>query len=441
MLESHLVDLPTGRIMTVGEAGHRACVLFRQHGHYFATLLDPTDADGYDALCGESCIPTPEVLTVGLPPREEMVGRQVDCFARPLDGGAPFSGTELTVPVFADQPSGSERGLIVDNLHTGWLAIDALTPVGRGQSMLLVGPDGAGKTTIATGVVQASRLPGASPLHTIYGCISDDDGVRALQSGGVPVISLAPRMSGAGAVLPSIERYLAAATAVAIGEAYRDGGDDSLVILDELSAFRDLWQTAAELSASYDSQLRYVNGQHEITELRPYYSALVQRSAKLAAGGSMSVLTLIAAEAKHEDDAASDEGAQHSAIADGGYPLSVFEEEGYAAEALARLRKLTAYNVAITDEVLTKMQLPIPQAELQTASEDEDPNDRITGAAKAENRGAPVSPQRRHTEEMMSLSDGHILLDAGEFSRTDGDDAQLPAISPTTYDAAPSHRS
>ena len=152
----------------------------------------------------------------------------------------------------------------------------------------------------------------------------------------------------------------------------------------------------------------------------------------------MSVLTLITAEATDEGDAASDGGAQHAATAEGGYPLSVFEEEGYTADALARLQKLTAYNVAITDEVLTKMQLPIPQAELQTVSEDVDPNDRITGAAKAKNSVAPVSPQRRHTEEMMSLSDGHILLDAGEFSRTDGEDAQLPAISPTTYEAAPS---
>jgi hypothetical protein len=427
MLESNLLDLPTGRIMAVGEDEQKACVLFQQHGHYFATLLERTDDEGYDALCGQGCVPTPDVLTIGLPPREEMVGRQVDCFARPLDGGAPFSQSEITVPVFANQPSGSQRGLIMDNLHTGWLAIDALTPVGRGQSMLLVGPDGAGKTTIATGAVQASRLPGTPPLHTIYGCISDDDGVRALESLGVPVISLAPRVTGAAAMLPSIERYFAAATAVAIGEAYRDGGHDSLVILDELSAFRNLWQTAAELSASYDPRLRYLSGQHEITELRPYYSALLQRSAKLAGAGSMSILTLIAAEVTRCEDEASEQPTAES-----GYPLSVFEEEGYAADALARLGKLSAYNVPITDEVLKKMHLPIPEVELQSASADEDPQGTHT-SANAEARGAPVSPQRRHTEEMMSLSDGHILLDADEFLRSDGAEAQLPAISPTTY--------
>eukprot|EP01043_Picozoa_sp_COSAG02_P012494 COSAG02_NODE_482_length_21409_cov_126.131018_11_plen_499_part_00 len=437
MLESYLLDLPTGRIMSVGEGEQKACVLFQQHGHYFATLLERTDDEGYAALRGQGCVPTADVLTIGLPPREEMVGRQVDCFARPLDGGAPFSQIETTVPVFASQPSGSQRGLIMDNLHTGWLAIDALTPIGRGQSMLLVGPDGAGKTTIATGTVQASQLSGAAPLHTIYACISDDDGVRALESLGVPVISLAPRVTGAGAMLPSIERYFAAATAVAIGEAYRDAGHDSLVILDELSAFRNLWQTAAELSASYDPRLRYLTGQHEITELRPYYSALVQRSAKLADGGSMSVLTLIAAEATHCEDEAS-EGA-HPTTTESGYPLSVFEEEGYAADALARLQKLSAYNVLITDDILKKMQLPIPAAEVQPASADEVPQGKPT-SAKAEARGAPVSPQRRHTEEMMSLCDGHIMLDTGDFSQSSGVEAQLPAISPTTYAPTVSHQ-
>ena len=465
MLESHLLDLPTGRIMAVGDDEQKACVLFRQHGHYFATLLGHADDASYDALRGQSCVPTSEVLTIGLPPREEMVGRQVDCFARPLDGGAPFSEPEITVPVFADQPSGSERGLIMDNLHTGWLAIDALTPIGRGQSMLLVGPEGAGKTTIATGTVYASRLPAAPPLHTVYCCVSNDDGVQELESLGLPVISLAPRAAGAGAALPSIERYLAAATAVAIGESYRDGGDDSLVILDELSAFRDLWQTAAELSVSHNAQLRYANGQHEIMELRPYYSTLLQRSAKLADdGGSMSLLTLIAADAAPDSsgDAAGEDGedtASVAATAEGGYPLSVFEEEGYPAKALARLGKLSDYKIAITEEVLTKMKLPLPKAQLPTVTADDVAATAAAAAAAAaagniwvdgeEGRSwdvsevaAPLSPQRRHTEEMMSLSDGHILLDAGEFSRQDedgGEDPQLPAISPTTYAATRAH--
>lgn len=358
MLESYLIELPPGKIVHVGEEQHEACVLFKQHGHYFATLTNKkVDEEGYAALHGQGVVPTHDVLTVDLPPRAELVGRQVDCFAQPLDGGSQFSGVAVTVPVFADQASGSERGLIMDNLHTGWLAIDALTPIGRGQSMLLVGPEGTGKTTIATGAVLASRLPASLPLHTIYTCLSDDDGVQTLNSFETPVISLAPRAAGAGAAsLPSIERYLMAATAVAIGEVHRDNGEDALVILDELSAFRDLWQTAAEVSAEHDSVLRYANGQHEITELRPYYSHLIQRSSKLidtvvrdengevvekTKGGTMSVLTLIEADPPEDEPLSEEAGV--STTAEGGYPMSVFEEEGYASEALARLQKLADY--------------------------------------------------------------------------------------------------
>jgi hypothetical protein len=69
MLESYLHELPTGRLMTVGD--HKACVLFRQHGHYFATLLDQGETVSYDELRGADCTLTTEVLTIELPPTTE----------------------------------------------------------------------------------------------------------------------------------------------------------------------------------------------------------------------------------------------------------------------------------------------------------------------------------------------------------------------------------
>ena len=69
------------------------------------------------------------------------------------------------------------------------------------------------------------------------------------------------------------------------------------------------------------------------------------------------------------------------------------------------------------------MKVPIPQATLEstadvateTAGEDGGDSFFKEERREVEVLGAPVSPQRRHTEEMMSLSDGHILLDAAEF--------------------------
>ena len=146
----------------------------------------------------------------------------------------------------------------------------------------------------------------------------------------------------------------------------------------------------------------------------------------------MSILTLIAADAtQQETEKDTPSGAPTT---EGGYPLSIFEQEGYTADALARLKKLVTYNIPITDDVLSKMQLPIPEAEGQKQSEALSGDKASSGKPTKAPKDAPVSPQRRHTEEMMSLSDGHILLDAAEFSHSDGEEAQLPAISPTTYE-------
>ena len=369
MLESDLTELPTGRIVRVGAEERAACVLFRQHGHYFATLLGEGDGD---ALAGQACELSAESLTLPLPELGGLAGRAVDCFGAALDGGAALEAVRHA-PIFADQPSGSARGLIVDNLHTGWLAIDALTPIGRGQSMLLVGARGMGKTTLATGAVRALAEPRAPPTRVIYAELGGSDGADALRALGLAEpVTFVRRRSGAAALAPHVEEYIMAATAVAIGESYRDRGEEALVVLDELSSFRALWHAAAQMAAAHDGSLRYANGAHEITELRPYYSALLQRSAKLAVGGdsysterggrsgSLSLLTLVEADTEAVGQPQDEEV---TAVGEGGgYPLGAFTEAEFGAQAVARLAKLAEYRVPITDDVLAKMDLKLPAA-------------------------------------------------------------------------------
>ena len=52
----------------------------------------------------------------------------------------------------------------MDNLHTGWTAVDALTPIGRGQSMLVAGNLGSGKTTLAAETIATQLRRSSSPL-------------------------------------------------------------------------------------------------------------------------------------------------------------------------------------------------------------------------------------------------------------------------------------
>eukprot|EP01048_Picozoa_sp_COSAG05_P015449 COSAG05_NODE_1866_length_3934_cov_1.989048_2_plen_411_part_00 len=280
MLRSPYCELRTGTIVDLGNKNRQACVLFVQHGHYFATLLGGSeggvdDADG-SAFVGHSCEATGDVLCLDLPQPETLVGRTIDCFARSTDGGSEY-GTEATaVPLFASQPSGSQRGLIVDNLATGWLAIDALTPIGRGQSMMLVGPRGTGKTSIAVGCVETANAICEPQINCIYACM--DTAHNNSQSSSRALPALGDLASKATIVTPRVaavfsapvERYLMANAAVAVGELWRDRGADALVIIDEINAFHELWVAAATLAQAHDPSLRYENGKHEIMEMRPY---------------------------------------------------------------------------------------------------------------------------------------------------------------------------
>lgn len=86
------------------------------------------------------------VLEVPVGP--ELVGRVVDPFGRPLDGGDPIK-TKQTYRVERPAPGVLDRQHVHEPLMTGIMAIDATTPVGRGQRELIIGDRQTGKTAIA----------------------------------------------------------------------------------------------------------------------------------------------------------------------------------------------------------------------------------------------------------------------------------------------------
>lgn len=80
--------------------------------------------------------------------RDSVGGRVIDYAGAPLDGGKDLDRGDLR-PLFSSPPLQAEIKPIDQSLHTGTLAIDALTPIGRGQTMLLLGQRGTGKTSLA----------------------------------------------------------------------------------------------------------------------------------------------------------------------------------------------------------------------------------------------------------------------------------------------------
>lgn len=85
---------------------------------------------------------------VSVPVGKALTGRVVDALGRPLDGKGPVLTDEM-LPVEGFAPSIIERKNVCEPMQTGILAIDALTPIGRGQRELIIGDRKTGKTTLA----------------------------------------------------------------------------------------------------------------------------------------------------------------------------------------------------------------------------------------------------------------------------------------------------
>ncbi|MAT15798.1 MAG: F0F1 ATP synthase subunit alpha, partial [Planctomyces sp.] len=95
---------------------------------------------------GDEVKTTGELLSV--PVGQAMVGRVVDPLGNPLDGQGPIVTSERR-PVETPAPGVAERQPVKEPLQTGIKAIDAMTPIGRGQRELIIGDRKTGKTTIA----------------------------------------------------------------------------------------------------------------------------------------------------------------------------------------------------------------------------------------------------------------------------------------------------
>jgi hypothetical protein len=319
-----------------------------------------------------------------------------------------------------------------------------------------------GKTTLAAGAVRAARVLSEPPVRCVVCELGSGDeeaeaeGAAAAAAAaltGAPVSGggddggdhgqlhtnvtvVAPTRQPSVVQAPVVERYLMAAVAMVVGEAWRDGGDDALVVLDEMGGtFRELWLGAATMAQRH-AGLCFENGRQEIIELRPFYSALLQRTAKLKAsptglgegGGSLSLLALVASDSA-APAASTGGGAEDpptvasptQPIANSrAYALSEFDPDQYGAAALARLGKLADYRVDITDEILLKLGLSPPR-------EGGHPDGEETAAGQPTAARRHHSSRALHIDEMMSLADGHIILDRRMFAA-----GLRPAINPTT---------
>jgi F-type H+-transporting ATPase subunit alpha len=189
---------------------------------------------------GEEVKSTGALLSV--PVGDELLGRVVDPLGQPLDGRGPIN-TAKRRPVEVIAAGVAERKPVHEPMQTGIKAIDAMTPIGRGQRQLIIGDRKTGKTAIAIDAIINQRDSGVKCFYVAVGQKeSTVAGVveKLRDSGAMDYTTVIV----AGASDPAPLQYIAPYSGTAMAEEYMFGGGHALIVYDDLSkqavAYREL---------------------------------------------------------------------------------------------------------------------------------------------------------------------------------------------------------
>ncbi|MCK6565147.1 MAG: F0F1 ATP synthase subunit alpha [Dehalococcoidia bacterium] len=226
---------------------------------------------------------------IEVPVGDALVGRVVDPLGNPLDGKGPIA-TSRTRPVERIAPGVTLRKSVNTPVQTGIKAIDAMIPIGRGQRELIIGDRSTGKSAIALDTIINQK---GGDLVCIYVAIGQKAGkvaqvVGRLEEAGAMAhtIVVAANASDAASL-----QYLAPYAGCAIGEEIMESGRDALIVYDDLSkhawAYRELSLLLRRPPGreAYPGDVFYL------------HSRLLERAAKLEAGGSLTALPIIETQA------------------------------------------------------------------------------------------------------------------------------------------------
>ena len=180
---------------------------------------------------GQTAKCTGRILEVPVGP--ELLGRVVDALGNPIDGKGAIN-TTLASPVEKVAPGVIARQHVDQPVQTGLKCIDSMIPVGRGQRELIIGDRQTGKTAIAIDAIINQQKSGIKCVYVAIGqkYSSVANVVRTLEEHGAMENTI---IVVAGASDPAPMQYIAAYSGCAMGEYFRDRGEDSLIIYDDLT--------------------------------------------------------------------------------------------------------------------------------------------------------------------------------------------------------------
>ena len=168
-----------------------------------------------------------------VPTGPELLGRVVDALGAPIDGKGPINASASS-PVEKVAPGVIARQHVDQPVQTGLKCIDSMIPIGRGQRELIIGDRQTGKTAIALDAIINQAQSGIKCIYVAIGqkFSSVANVVRTLEEHGALANTI---VVVAGAADPAPMQYVAAYSGCAMGEHFRDRGEDALIVYDDLT--------------------------------------------------------------------------------------------------------------------------------------------------------------------------------------------------------------
>jgi F-type H+/Na+-transporting ATPase subunit alpha len=234
---------------------------------------------------------TGRVLSVGV--GDAVLGRVIDPLGRPMDAKGPIQFEAQRV-LELQAPSVVNRQPVKEPLQTGIKAIDAMTPIGRGQRELIIGDRQTGKTAVAIDAIINQRdLWGTDrQVRCVYVAIGQKastvaEVVAALEANGALDYTV---VVNAPAAVPSALKFIAPYAGSAIGQHWMYKGEHSLIVFDDLSKQAEAYREISLL-------LRRPPGREAFPgDVFYLHSRLLERCAKLSdelGGGSLTGLPIV----------------------------------------------------------------------------------------------------------------------------------------------------
>ena len=235
---------------------------------------------------GQSVKATGNILQV--PVGDALLGRVVDALGNPIDGKGPLQGAE-TRRMEIQAPGITGRKPVHEPLQTGIKAIDAMTPIGRGQRELIIGDRKTGKTAVAIDTIINQKGLGVKCVYVAIGQKASTvaQTVATLEARGAmeyTVVVVAPASD------PAPFKYLAPYSGCAMGQHWMENGEHALAVYDDLSKQAEAYRQVSLLLRRPPGREAYPG------DVFYLHSRLLERAAKLSddrGAGSLTALPVI----------------------------------------------------------------------------------------------------------------------------------------------------